>query len=102
VWGNLVCAITPHTYAAASYIRPGDLFQYRNASFKGRVKLKNGGYWTYTFTATHHSSVVESVAQGGHLINVYEQNSGGRLYVTTGYVNFPDMQSGTVFVYRAR
>src|SRR5438132_5925422 len=77
VWGRQVYLLeaTPDglkEQGKLSDIRPGDIMQYRN------VKLgEKGGFG-------HHTAVVAEVDEQGKRIKLYQQNAGGRRFVTEG------------------
>lgn len=100
VWGTFVCQIEANKLGDVSKIRPGDLLQFRDASFKGTRKSGNSTRW-WSYSAGHHSAVVTQVGNSGNLISVAESNINGVLQTQRGYYDFKDLKSGWIRVYRA-
>jgi hypothetical protein len=98
VWGRRIGVITHARIGDARHIEAGDLLQFRNAYFQGRT-ASGGTYWS---NASHHSAVVMGTRNNGTIIDVFQQNSGGKLYVTHGVFRLADMKDGTIWVYRAQ
>jgi hypothetical protein len=93
VWGNLALQRTAtsagnfstHT-GSFSDIRAGDILQYRDVVFS------NGA------SASHHTAIVEQNLGNGRL-QVLEQNSAGRHFVTRGTIDMMQMTAGTIWDY---
>jgi hypothetical protein len=66
VWGELVPDFKD--------VLPGDILQFRDASFKGQKSLGGGRKATWFATYDHHTAVVAKVERGGRLITIYQQN----------------------------
>jgi len=77
VWGDKITTLTPGGGSVSS-VKPGDIIQYRDVTFKKVVRVDYaGGGWsmqTQTISAGHHTSVVSGVR--GNFIDVLEQNVG--------------------------
>jgi hypothetical protein len=104
VWGTPVCLVEvtggrPSFRAAAAgeagKIHPGDVIQFRSVVFAGRIP--NG---TYSQTFPHHSAVVETVSEDGKSCRLLEQNVQGRRTVGESTLYLPDLQQGSLRVYR--
>ncbi len=104
VWGVLVCSVQAingqhitEIGAAGDNgkVKPGDVIQFRDALFQGRIP--HGTYWV---RLDHHTAVVEKVSDDGASCQVLEQNSNGRRYVIESTLNIPDLRAGWLRVYR--
>jgi hypothetical protein len=111
VWGTYICALEirdgrqnldvsddgkkPDGKPGAD-VRPGDIFQLRNATFRG--SYGRGGI--YTMTYPHHTSVVEKMSDDGRTCTVLEQNVGNRPFVIETDLKLGDLVSGWIRVYR--
>lgn len=85
--------------------QPGDIIQFRNASFKGQQVNTDGSRRTWTARYTHHTAVIASVS--GRRWTVYHQNVGpqgksetAKRIVQIGRINLNEMDSGWLKVYR--
>lgn len=96
VWGDLVEVVTPGMRLVN--VLPGDVVQFANADFKWQVS--NNGW--YTAVDTHHTAVVEAVSADGANLCVFQQNAGGKLFVTYGFYEVSGMTQGVLHVYRPR
>ncbi len=95
VWGELVFVVEIQggkrkRDPADTKAKPGDVIQYRNASFRS-----GGGIYLFA----HHTAVVAEVKSSGELI-VYEQNMQGKRYVTKGRLQPNNLASGWIRIYR--
>jgi len=97
VWGDLVDTVTLASPRLIQVI-PGDVIQYADADFRWQVAANA---WE-TDVADHHTAVVAAVSADGANVCVFQQNSGGKRYVTFGYYEVAGMTSGVLHVYRAR
>ena len=70
--------------------KPGDVIQYRNATFRGS---------RITFTYPHHTSVIAEVKPNGDLM-VYEQNMNGKKEVMLSTIRPNELVGGWIRVYR--
>jgi hypothetical protein len=101
VWGELVYVLDKDpkgaTHGKVTDIKPGDIIQYRDTKWAGP---KRGGKGTYSASAAHHTSVVAAVEDKGKTIKIYQQNSGGKRFVTEGVLYLDDLKEGWIRVYR--
>jgi hypothetical protein len=101
VWGKHVYTVTARRGRAAQNpvgghrIRPGDVVQYRNATFKGKVNGK-----PYSFDYGHHTAVVVRMNPRTGVMVVLEQNVNGKQIVQQGTIRLQDLRSGWFRVYR--
>ncbi len=100
VWGTKVATLKPKSYSGAASILPGDMIQFRNAKFYRKYSLPKGGWKSYSKSCAHHSAVIRATGQKGLYLWVYQQNSGGKKFVTRGWFDFRYMTAGTAWVYR--
>jgi hypothetical protein len=97
VWGKLACAVEAREGApAVAAIRPGDVVQYRHATFKGRQP--GGG--SYTLVYEQHTAVVAEVDPRARELVVLEQNVNGRRLVRETRLRLADLRTGWLRVYR--
>jgi hypothetical protein len=100
VWGDLVFGVdakdgkTTET-GKASKVQPGDVVQFRDASFAG----KQAGGGTYSLTASHHTAVVTEVTNDGKTVTVLHQNWAGKKTVTETTFQLDDLQAGWLKIY---
>lgn len=86
-------------------IRPGDIMQFRDTDWKGKIE-KNGKIKKVNGFSKHHTAIVRMVQSpgrpigAGYELGVYHQNSGGRLFITKGEYGLDDLKDGWVRVYR--
>lgn len=66
VWGRPV-----ETFAEAL---PGDVLQFRDATFQGTIPSPGGGRMTYQQNYPHHTAIVAAVREGGKVVDVLHQN----------------------------
>jgi hypothetical protein len=104
VWGTPVATLNTGNRTTAG-ILPGDVIQFRDASFMHVTHYANGSTSWSTWTASHHTAIVVSVS--GSTINLIQQNAGDssapvsvRETVQLGSIDMGDIQSGTMWVYR--
>ncbi|MEO6812005.1 MAG: CHAP domain-containing protein, partial [Isosphaeraceae bacterium] len=75
VWGRKITTLTPSSGSISS-IKPGDIIQFRNVTFRQDTKITRPSGSTSTSYKTssygHHTAVVESVS--GNNINLLQQN----------------------------
>ncbi len=97
VWGRKIATLTPNFEAEdlAEQLIPGDMLQFRNVKIVEKV-----GRVTYTTTATHHSAVLDAFDASSGKLTIFEQNSGGKRYVTRRTFRVADIQAGSIWVYR--
>lgn len=76
--------------------QPGDVIQFRDAKFEGR--LPGGG--TYSATAGHHTAVISAMSKDGTIWGVLHQNHNGKKTVIEGTLVLGDLRAGWVRVYR--
>jgi hypothetical protein len=103
VWGDLVLvydasAKPPLSHGKLADLKPGDIIQYRDTKWAGPKRTARG---TYTATAGHHTSVIRAVEDKGKTIKIYQQNSGGKRFVTEDVLYLDDLKEGWIRVYRA-
>jgi hypothetical protein len=77
-------------------VQPGDIIQMRDAKWwssepDGQRLFKN---------AAHHTAVVAAVESSGKAIKIYEQNSNGRRFVTSGRIALSSLKEGWIRIYR--
>ena len=94
VWGNLITTVTSASASLAS-VRPGDIIQMRNVSFRWTVP---NGWRSSTFG--HHTAVVSAIAADGHSLCIYQQNAPIGSKVNQSYYPVYGMQDGTMWIYR--
>jgi hypothetical protein len=93
VWGKQVYLVeaTPDGLkerGKLGNVRPGDIMQYRD------VKLgERGGF-------SHHTAIVAEIDEEAKRIKVYQQNAGGRRFVTEGNLRLNRMVAGWIRIYR--
>jgi hypothetical protein len=93
VWGKQVYLVeaTPDglkEQGKLSNVRPGDIMQFRD------VKLgEKGGF-------RHHTAIVAEIDEKERRIRVYQQNAGGRRFVTEGNLRLNRMVAGWIRIYR--
>lgn len=93
MWGDLVTTLSVGA-RDASRIAPGDVLQFKDATFQGRTS-SGGTYWS---SASQHTAIVTEVS--GNVVKVLEQNANGRRSVGAGEYRMGDLTGGTVSVYR--
>ncbi|BCX47788.1 SH3 domain-containing protein [Haloferula helveola] len=69
-------------------ILPGDIIEIKEATFTGGLKVPN-----------QHTAIICKATRRGDL-EVLEQNTGGRKFVTRGAISLRALESGTVRIYR--
>jgi hypothetical protein len=96
VWGRKITTLTPSS-GSLSAIKPGDIIQFRDVSFKKVTKVTYpNGAWTQnssTQTYGHHTAIVEGV--NSKFIYLLQQNVGA-----SGKANDPShtkVQRGTIW-----
>jgi hypothetical protein len=102
VWGKLVRTVTAGTNLTGAVL-PGDILQFHDATFKGKV-----GETTVGATFPHHTAIVAAVKNKGKVLEILHQNSGGagksdeeRRRVQRGTLRFEHLQKGGwVKIYR--
>ena len=102
VWGKLVRTVTAGTNLTGDVL-PGDILQFRDAVFKGKV-----GRTTVGATFSHHTAIVAAVKKDGKVLEILNQNTGGagqsdeeRRTVQRGTIRFEHLQKGGwVKIYR--
>lgn len=102
VWGELVFVLDKAPKSAdnkgkATDLRPGDVIQYRDTKWAGPKRTGKG---TYSASAGHHTSVVQAVEDKGKTIKIYQQNSGGKRFVTQDVLYLDDLKEGWIRAYR--
>lgn len=97
VWGDLVNIVTPQQPRMINVL-PGDVIQFANADFKWATSNTS---WQ-TSIDTHHTAVVQAVSADGANVCVFQQNAGGKLYVTYGFFEVSGMTQGVMHVYRPK
>ena len=98
IWGDLAGII--ETQGKSNYdretqartARPGDILQFRDAAFANSFAGNSS-------SAGHHTAVVVAVSGYGKQIQILEQNSGGRRFVTRGTLNVDEMHQGWIRIY---
>ena len=96
-WGELVYALDmtgpkrKETKVAGKRIRPGNVIQLGDAKFAGS---------NYFMVFPQHSAVVVGVKEGGRVLVVDEQNTGGKRFVTQGQYRLNDLKTGWLRVYQ--
>ena len=93
VWGKQVYLIEsspagPKETGKLSNVRPGDIMQYRDVRFG-----EKGGF-------KHHTAVVAEVFPEKGTIKVYQQNVGGKRFVTEGEPRLNHLAEGWIRIYR--
>jgi hypothetical protein len=99
VWGKLVYHLEHdgtrlRATGKRGDIKPGDIIQFRDSRFQGRVP---GG--TYSHTAPHHSAVVLRVEAQGRSVRVLHQNFGGKRTVVETLIRLDELKAGWLRVY---
>jgi hypothetical protein len=102
VWGELVlvydaAAKPPLVQGKLADLKPGDIIQYRDTKWAGPKRTARG---TYTASAGHHTSVVRAVEDKGQTIRIWQQNNGGKRFVTEDVIYPADLKEGWFRVYR--
>jgi len=97
VWGDLVDTVTLSSPRLANVL-PGDVIQFADADFRWQVAANA---WE-TDVADHHTAVVSAVSADGANVCVFQQNSGGKRYVTYGYYEVVGITSGVLHIYRPK
>ncbi|MFM9874457.1 MAG: hypothetical protein ACKVQS_13460 [Fimbriimonadaceae bacterium] len=92
VWGRKVATISKTE--PATELKPGMILQFRNVKI-----VTKSGYATFTFSAPHHTLIVEEFNQNTGETKVIEQNNQGRTYVTRDNINLNGIKSGTIWAY---
>jgi hypothetical protein len=102
VWGEQVYLLAvkdgkrTEEAAKGQKVKPGDVVQFRDAKFAGR--LAAGAF--YTTTSPHHTAVVVGVQNGGRTLVVLHQNVNGKKAVSQQSYNLADLREGWVRAYR--
>ena len=100
-WGNQIFSTEAQGESAAKTegkpfdIKPGDIIQLRDVTFKGR---RPGG--TYSLTFGHHTAIVAGTEDAGQTIHVFQQNFGGKKTVMTATYKLNDLKEGWLRFYR--
>ena len=97
VWGNLVATLTTVDHLSAN-IAPGDVIQFRDATFVTTTVNPDGSWSQSTMMFPHHTAVVELV--NGNAITLLQQNVDGNLTVQETTINLDDMTQGTMWAYQ--
>jgi len=91
--------------AGSGGAQPGDIIQFRNATFKGQQVNADGSRRSWSSRYPHHTAVIASV-NGGRW-TVYHQNVGpsgksedAKRIVQIGRINLRELDSGWLKVYR--
>jgi hypothetical protein len=101
VWGKHVYTVTARDGKAVEEavghfkIRPGDVVQFRNTTFKGQEDGK-----PYTWEYEHHTAVVVKMNHRTGAMAILEQNVNGKQVVQRGTLFLKDLRSGWLRVYR--
>jgi hypothetical protein len=101
VWGRHVYTVTAQQgtaveeAAGGNKIKPGDVVQFRDATFEGR---QNGR--SYSMAYGHHTAVVLKMNRRTGVMKILEQNVNGKRYVQQGTLVLKDLRSGWLRVYR--
>jgi hypothetical protein len=93
VWGKQVYLVQatpdgPKEHGKLRDVRPGDIMQYRDVKFG-----EKGGF-------SHHTTIVAEIDEQEKRIRVYQQNAGGRRFVTEGNLRLNRMVAGWIRIYR--
>jgi hypothetical protein len=93
VWGRQVYMIEaaadgPKETGKLTDVRPGDIMQYRGVKFG-----EKGGF-------AHHTAVVAEVFADKKRLPIYQQNAGGKRFVTEGHPNLGTLAEGWIRIYR--
>lgn len=103
VWGTLVTVISYGTSWSDSnpgnVCRPGDVIQYRNATFTTSTTVK-GKTTTTTVNCPHHTSVVSTVNSNGRPASIFQQNYSGIRTVQTATIDTTKLTAGWIRIYR--
>jgi hypothetical protein len=99
-WGTQVFCIeaqesAPKIEGKSFDIKPGDIIQLRDVTFKGR---RPGG--TYSMTFGHHTAIVAGVEEGGQVVHIFHQNFGGKKVVMNATYKLADLKGGWLRFYR--
>jgi hypothetical protein len=103
VWGELVYALEmkddtrKESKDPKRTIQPGDVIQYRDATFKGK-DLR--GFENYEAACPHHTAVVLEVMKAPNVLAVLEQNVDGRRIVAESSYRLTDLKTGWLRIYR--
>jgi hypothetical protein len=100
VWGKKIATFSVSSKTGYGSILPGDMLQFRNATFYRKITASNGSWKSYSKSAAHHSAVVHSIGVKGMFLYALHQNSGGKLYVVKGWYDMRYLTAGYVWVYR--
>jgi hypothetical protein len=101
VWGKHVCTVATRggkgvrETVGGDRIRPGDVVQFRDASFQGRLKGK-----PYSWGYGHHTAVVSRMNHRTGVMEILQQNVNGQQVVQRGTLRLQDLRSGWLRVYR--
>jgi hypothetical protein len=101
VWGKLVYTVAARNGKAVEQavgrfkIRPGDVLQFRDATFEGQ---ENGRHYTWQYD--HHTAVVLKMNHRTGTMLILEQNVNGKRFVQRGTLILTDLRSGWLRVYR--
>lgn len=98
VWGTLVKTVSVTSgvrtdSAPTAAVQPGDIIQYRNATFT---------YSTNSRTAAQHTSIVSMVNVSGQPTEVFQQNFNGVRSVTKAAIDLNKLTAGWVRIYRPK
>lgn len=93
VWGKQVYLLeaTPSGHKEEGKlgdVRPGDIMQYRDVKFGEKGQF------------VHHTAVVAEVDEKEKTIRVYQQNAGGKRFVTEGKPHLKALNGGWIRIYR--
>jgi hypothetical protein len=80
--------------AAGKRVRPGDVIQFRDATFEGKV-----GDGIYSLFAPQHTAVVIEVGAGGKELTVLHQNWNGKRTVQKELFRLKDLKNGWLRIY---
>jgi hypothetical protein len=101
VWGLLVYKVEAkggkrtEAQRKGYAIRPGDVIQFHNVVFQGKL---GGGF--YRLIVPHHTAVVAEVSKDGKTVEVLHQNMGGKRFVRSDTLRLGDLKDGWLRFYR--
>lgn len=87
-------------WGADATLRPGDVLQFDACRFEERDPSTRRVTRTISCGAPDHTSIVTAYATDSGCVDLLEQNSGGRRFVTTGRLALHALVSGSVRAYR--
>ncbi len=100
VWGTQVlfwesAAGGPKGEGKPADVHPGDIIQFRDAKW-----VHKEGKRTSTQSMGHHTAVVASVDEGGVVIHILQQNTGGKKIVSAATLHLADLKEGWIRIYQ--